>query len=101
LRRDIDQFVAKDTRAWDALVELSGEARARRLVEQARERLGVASVSQSAEVNHAGPAVQPAPHKKFAQMSAQEKAARRKEFFEELRRNAGVSEVAPGIRTGR
>ncbi|OTP78479.1 AAA family ATPase [Caballeronia sordidicola] len=78
MRRDIRHVVEHDDRAWRALVELSGAARAAALVAEVRrvraEQEEAARPTPSRRV----------PAKRFADMSVEEREQRRREFRNEL-----------------
>jgi Ti-type conjugative transfer relaxase TraA len=89
MRREIRHVVERDDRAWHALVELSGAARAAALVnEVAQARAQRAGIEASA-------AGQPRPtsaatvSRRFADMTPEERQVRRNEFKAQLREAAG------------
>ncbi|SAL06690.1 exonuclease V subunit alpha [Caballeronia calidae] len=97
LGANIRQLVVHDDRAWKALVELSGESRARMLVNQVREvreaqARQAAGYSMRADERAVGLAMTKAAvsRKPFAELTQQEKAARRAEYLQEQRRKASV-----------
>jgi AAA domain len=86
MRREIRHVVERDDRAWRALVELSGAARAAALVnEVAQARAQRAGIEAPA-------AGQPRPtsaSRRFADMTPEERQERRNEFKAQLREAAG------------
>lgn len=89
MRREIRHVVERDDRAWRALVELSGPARAAALVNgvaQARaERAGI-DTSAAGHPQASSPATA---SRRFADLTPEERQERRNEFKAQLREAAG------------
>ncbi|CAB3804596.1 AAA family ATPase [Paraburkholderia fynbosensis] len=89
MRREIRHVVERDDRAWHALVELSGAARAAALVNEVR----AARAQRSGINDEAAGLSQPTPgsgaSRRFADMTPEERQDRRNEFKAQLREAAG------------
>ncbi|PRX26133.1 plasmid mobilization system relaxase [Paraburkholderia sp. BL18I3N2] len=89
MRREIRHVVERDDRAWRALVELSGAARAAALVNEVR----AARAQRSGINDEAAGLSQPTPgsgaSRRFAGMTPEERQDRRNEFKAQLREAAG------------
>jgi hypothetical protein len=89
MRREIRYVVERDDRAWRALVELSGAARAAALVNevaQARaQRAGIAALGDG----HRQAASPTTTSRRFADLTPEERQVRRNEFRLQLREAAG------------
>jgi Ti-type conjugative transfer relaxase TraA len=91
MRREIRHVVERDDRAWRALVELSGPARAAALVnEVAQARAQRAGIDAAPAGHPQAPTPAPA-SRRFAYLTPEERQDRRNEFKAQLREAAGQS----------
>ncbi|WP_160110120.1 AAA family ATPase [Caballeronia choica] len=89
LRREIRYVVERDDRAWRALVELSGPARAAALVNEVAQARAQRAGIDAAGAEHRQPTSPATASRRFADLTPEERQVRRNEFKVQLRKAAG------------
>ena len=89
MRREIRYVVERDDRAWRALVELSGPARAAALVNEVAQARAQRAGIDAAGTGHQQATLPAAAPRRFADLTPEERQERRNEFKAQLREAAG------------
>ena len=89
MRREIRHVVERDDRAWRALVELSGPARAEALVNEVAQARAQRAGIDSVLAEHPRATLPPTAPRRFADLTPEERHERRNEFRAQLREAAG------------
>jgi len=89
MRREIRHVVERDDRAWRALVELSGAARAAALVNEVAQARAQRAGIEAPAAGQPRPTSAATVSRRFADMTPEERQERRNEFKAQLREAAG------------